>query len=66
LKRSSLLRASNGYYRAHAARADLQRQLGLSQAARRSYERALELTQQPAERRFLQARLTEQLGVGSR
>ena len=52
-----------GYYLAHAARADLQRRLGLSEAARSSYARALELTQQPAERRFLQARL-DQLAAG--
>jgi RNA polymerase sigma-70 factor (ECF subfamily) len=45
------------YYLAHAARADMQRRLGLVEAARASYERALELTRQPAERRFLQARL---------
>jgi RNA polymerase sigma-70 factor (ECF subfamily) len=45
------------YYLAHAARADMQRRLGLGEAARISYERALELTRQPAERRFLQARL---------
>ena len=49
----------DGYHLAHAARADLQRQLGLSEAARTSYERALELAQQPAERRFLQARLRQ-------
>jgi len=45
------------YHLAHAARADLQRRLGLSDAARASYERALELAQQPAERRFLETRL---------
>lgn len=49
----------DGYYLAHAARADLQRQLGLTADARRSYQRALELTQQPAEQRFLTARLAE-------
>jgi RNA polymerase sigma-70 factor (ECF subfamily) len=47
------------YHLAHAARADMQRRLGLAEAARASYQRALELTRQPAERRFLQARLTE-------
>lgn len=47
------------YHLAHAARADLQRRLGLTDAARASYERALELAQQPAERRFLQARLAQ-------
>ncbi|RYF43205.1 MAG: RNA polymerase sigma factor [Comamonadaceae bacterium] len=45
------------YHLAHAARADLQRRLALDGAARASYQRALELTGQPAERRFLQARL---------
>jgi RNA polymerase sigma-70 factor (ECF subfamily) len=49
--------ALDAYPLAHAARADLQRQLGQAEAARTSYERALELTKQPAEQRFLQARL---------
>jgi RNA polymerase sigma-70 factor (ECF subfamily) len=47
------------YHLAHAARADMQRRLGLSEAARVSYTRALELTRQPAERRFLEIRLSE-------
>ena len=46
------------YHLAHAARADMQRRLGLAEA-RASYQRALELTRQPAERRFLQARLAQ-------
>ena len=50
------------YHLAHAARADMQRRLGLAEA-RASYQRALELTRQPAERRFLQARLA-QLAAG--
>jgi len=45
------------YHLAHAARADLQRRLGQDDASRASYERALELTEQPAERRFLEKRL---------
>jgi RNA polymerase sigma-70 factor (ECF subfamily) len=49
------------YYLAHAARADMQRRLGLTEGARASYRRALELTQQPAERRFLQARIEQLL-----
>jgi RNA polymerase sigma-70 factor (ECF subfamily) len=49
----------DGYYLAHAARADMQRRLGLAEAARASYQRAFELTRQPAERRFLQARLAQ-------
>lgn len=47
------------YYLAHAARADMQRRLGLAEVARASYQRAIELTQQPAERRFLQARMDQ-------
>ena len=47
------------YHLAHAARADMQRRLGLSEAARASYQRALELTRQPAELRFLRQRLTQ-------
>lgn len=50
------------YHLAHAARAELQRRLGLREAARASYRRALELTRQPAERRFLQARLRQLAG----
>lgn len=48
-----------GYHLAHAARADMQRRLGHADAARMSYRRALELARQPAERRFLEARLAE-------
>jgi len=47
------------YHLAHAARADMQRRLGLVGAARTSYQRALELARQPAEQRFLQKRLDE-------
>lgn len=49
----------NDYYLAHAARADLCRRLGKSAAARTSYKRALELTRQEPERRFLERRLDE-------
>ncbi|WP_027037982.1 RNA polymerase sigma factor [Mesorhizobium ciceri] len=49
----------DGYHLAHAARADMQRRLGLSDAARTSYRRALELTRQPAERRFIERRLDQ-------
>jgi len=51
--------ALSDYHLAHAARADLERRLGRTDAARASYQRALELAQQPAERRFLQARLAQ-------
>jgi RNA polymerase sigma-70 factor (ECF subfamily) len=47
------------YRLAHAARADLCRRLGRTAEARSSYERALALTQQEAERRFLGRRLAE-------
>ncbi|MEP7310667.1 MAG: RNA polymerase sigma factor [Acidobacteriota bacterium] len=47
------------YRLAHAARADLCRRLGRSADARASYERALALTKQEPERRFLERRLAE-------
>jgi RNA polymerase sigma-70 factor (ECF subfamily) len=47
------------YYLAHSARADLCRRLGRSADARASYERALALTRQEPERRFLERRLSE-------
>jgi RNA polymerase sigma-70 factor (ECF subfamily) len=45
------------YYLAHAARADLCRRLGRMAEAEASYHRALELTQQEPERRYLERRL---------
>lgn len=45
------------YYLLYAARADFYRQLGQLDAARSSYQKALELTRQEPERRFLLARL---------
>ena len=47
------------YRLAHAARADLCRRLGRVAEARASYERALTLTKQQPERRFLERRLAE-------
>ena len=47
------------YHLAHAARADLCRRLGQTAEARASYERALGLTQQEPERRFLERRLSD-------
>jgi RNA polymerase sigma-70 factor (ECF subfamily) len=47
------------YHLAHSARADLCRRLGKSAEARSSYEKALALTQQEPERRFLEKRLRE-------
>ena len=48
-----------GYHLAHSARADLCRRLGRMTEARISYERALGLTKQEPERRFLERRLAE-------
>src|SRR5437867_4143427 len=45
------------YHLAHAARADLCRRLGRTAEARTSYKRALSLTQQEPEQRFLKRRL---------
>ncbi|ESQ92908.1 hypothetical protein ABAC460_01285 [Asticcacaulis sp. AC460] len=47
------------YPLAHAAHADLHRQLGNTSAAGDGYRSALRLTRQPAERRFLQMRLDQ-------
>jgi RNA polymerase sigma-70 factor (ECF subfamily) len=47
------------YHLAHAARADLCRRLGQTAEARAAYERALSLTEQEPERRFLERRLAE-------
>jgi RNA polymerase sigma-70 factor (ECF subfamily) len=52
------------YYLAHSARADMYRRLGRTAEARASYEKALALTQQEPERRFLARRL-EKLGSES-
>jgi RNA polymerase sigma-70 factor, ECF subfamily len=55
LERGALL----DYRLAHAARAELCRRLGQTGDARASYERALALTRQEPERRFLERRLAE-------
>jgi RNA polymerase sigma-70 factor (ECF subfamily) len=47
------------YHLAHSARADLCRRLGRTAEARTSYRRALSLTQQEPERRFLERRLRD-------
>lgn len=49
----------DAYHLAHVARADMQRKLGLIDAARVSYRRAAALTNQPAEQRLLQTRLAQ-------
>jgi len=48
-----------GYHLAHSARAELCRRLGRTADARASFERALGLTRQEPERRFLEQRLRE-------
>jgi len=47
------------YHLAHSARAELCRRLGRRDDARGAYERALALTRQEPERRFLERRLRE-------
>jgi RNA polymerase sigma-70 factor (ECF subfamily) len=47
----------DGYQHFHSARADLLRSLDRTEEARRSYQRAIELSASEPERRFLQARL---------
>jgi RNA polymerase sigma-70 factor, ECF subfamily len=47
------------YYLAHSARADMYRRLGRTAEARASYEKAVALTQQEPERRFLQERIRQ-------
>ncbi len=47
------------YHLAHSARADMCRRLGWAAEARSSYEKALALTQQEPERKFLQDRLRQ-------
>ncbi|WP_285413561.1 RNA polymerase sigma factor [Pseudomonas sp. lyk4-40-TSB-59a] len=46
------------YHLAHSARAEFCRQLGRVEEARAAYRRALELTRQEPERRFIEARLS--------
>ncbi|HSR28828.1 MAG TPA: RNA polymerase sigma factor, partial [Actinomycetes bacterium] len=52
-----------GYHAWHVTRADLLRRLGRPEDARAAYRRALDLTRQGPERRFLERRLRE-LGRG--
>jgi RNA polymerase sigma-70 factor (ECF subfamily) len=57
----ALLPELEGYHLAHAARADLCRRLGNKAEAIASYEKALALSRQEPERRFLRSRI-DQLG----
>lgn len=52
----------DNYYLAHSARADLCRRLGRTAEAVGGYQRALALTQQEPERRFLERRMAALLG----
>lgn len=51
--------ALENYHLAHAARADMCRRLGQTKEAQAAYQKALSLTQQEPERRFLRRRLAE-------
>lgn len=55
----SLADELDGYYLFHSARADLLRRLGDRERSRAAYERALALTDNAQERRFMQRRLDE-------
>jgi RNA polymerase sigma-70 factor (ECF subfamily) len=55
----------DGYHLAHSARADLCRRLGRFDDARVSYERALALVRQDAERKFLEERLRETIAFST-
>jgi RNA polymerase sigma-70 factor (ECF subfamily) len=48
-----------GYYLLYAAHADILRRMGRSAQAGRSYERAIALVTNAAERRFFERRLSE-------
>jgi RNA polymerase sigma-70 factor (ECF subfamily) len=56
----------NDYHLLHAARADLLRRMGSHEAAAASYSRALELTNNAAEKRFLTARLEKMESAAAR
>jgi RNA polymerase sigma-70 factor (ECF subfamily) len=55
----TLMGELEGYHLAHAARADLCRRLGRKDEAIASYERALALSRQGPERRYLERRIAE-------
>ena len=62
IEQITLDRVLDGYPYLHAARADLLRRLGRFTEAHTAYERALALTANAAERRFLRRRLAEVAG----
>ena len=55
----ALMGELEGYHLAHAARADLCRRLGRKEQALASYEKALALSRQGPERRYLERRIAE-------
>ncbi|MGA7984435.1 MAG: RNA polymerase sigma factor [Burkholderiales bacterium] len=55
----ALMEALEGYHLAHAARADLCRRLGRKEEAIAAYNKALALSRQGPERRFLERRIAE-------
>lgn len=57
-----LAEALDAYHAFHAARADLLRRLGRRSASRTAYDRAIELSGNPAERAYLTRRRDELLG----
>jgi len=57
-----LAEALDAYHAFHAARADLLRRLGRRNASRTAYDRAIELSGNPAERAYLTRRRDELLG----
>jgi RNA polymerase sigma-70 factor (ECF subfamily) len=57
--------ALDDYRYFHSTRADLLRRLGRGAAAREAYERALELTDHGAERRFLSSRIAQLEALGN-
>ena len=59
------LEGLDDYHYLHAARADFLRRLGRPAEARAAYERALELVESDAERRFLEGRLGQVEDLGS-
>jgi RNA polymerase sigma-70 factor, ECF subfamily len=63
---AELVNELEGYHLLYAARADLLRRLGRDAEAAEAYTRALELTQQPTERAFLERRLAEVTGSPTR
>jgi len=65
VRMDSVADALDGYPYLHASRADMLRRLGRTAEARVAYERALELSGNASERRFLEGRIDELAGTAS-